>query len=170
MAGGIAIDVEFQDNLSAALRQAAASGRDLSPAMKEIASYLEGVSAMRFEEGVGPGGVKWKPSQRVLEHGGRTLVLSTDLETSVKAVYDAHSVETGPERSFGSAVYAAIHQFGGTIRPRVAKALAFGGRVVAAVNMPARPYVGFDSADQNRMAEILTDFMKGAFGAEAAPA
>jgi phage gpG-like protein len=164
MAGGIEIGVQFQENLSAALRQAAQHGGDLTPAMKEIAVYLEGVSADRFAHGVGPGGVRWKVSERVREHGGQTLVLSGDLQTSVHAETTPSSVEIGPERSFGSAVYAAIHQFGGTIRAKVKKALHFGGRIVASVYIPARPYVGFDEPDQNRMAEILTDFMKDAFG------
>src|SRR3954471_15032957 len=133
MAGGIAIDVQFQENLSAALRQAAQSGGDLTPAMKKIAVYLEGVSEQRFETGEGPGGVKWKVSERVREHGGQTLVLSGDLQTSVHAEATATSVEIGPERSFGSAVYAAIHQFGGTIRAKAKKALHFGGRILASV-------------------------------------
>lgn len=167
---GIAIDVVFQENLSTALRQAAQAGGDLTPAMKEIAVYLEGVSAQRFEHGVGPGGVKWKPSERVREHGGQTLVLHGDLSSSVHADTTATSVEIGPERSFGSAVYAAIHQFGGTIRAKVKKALHFGGRILASVYIPARPYVGFDQPDQDRMAEILTGFVRGAFGGAAVPA
>jgi len=170
MAGGIEVSFVFQENLGAALRQAAQHGGDLTPAMREIAVYLEGVSAERFAHGVGPGGVKWKVSQRVREHGGQTLVLSGDLQTSVHAATTPTSVEIGPERSFGSAVYAAIHQFGGTIRPKVKQALHFGGRIVSSVTIPARPYVGFDAADQDRMAEILTDFMKGAFGAAGATA
>lgn len=170
MAAGIALDVEWQDDLTSVLRQAAAGGRDLSAPMKEIAVYLEGVEADRFTHGEGPGGVKWRPSRRVLEHGGQTLVLSGDLQSSVHAVTDPRSVEIGPEASFGAAVYAAIHQFGGTIRAKAKKALHFGQHILASVFIPARPYVGFDDDDQERMTEILSDFVRTLFGGSAVPA
>jgi len=170
MAEGILVDVQFQDSLSAALRRAAASGADLSPATKEIATYLEGVTRLRFEEGKGPGGAKWRPSERVREHGGKTLILTGDLLSSIGSDYGPTFAEVGPERSFGSAVYAAIHQFGGTIAASGRRALSFGGRVVHSVTIPARPYVGFDEPDQERMTEILADFMKRVFGAGGAVA
>src|SRR5205085_11296415 len=116
MAEGIAVDVEFQENLSEALTRVAEFGGDATPAMKEIATYLEGSTRLRFETQTGPGGKSWKPSQRVLEHGGRTLTLIGELSSSIGTNYGRDFAEVGPERSFGSAVYAAIHQFGGIIR------------------------------------------------------
>jgi len=163
VAEGIPVTITFQENLSEALTRAAAFAGDLSPAMKEIADLIERETKLRFETETGPDGRPWKPSQRVLDHGGQTLSLHGDLRSSISATYGRDFAEGGPERSFGSAIYAAIHQFGGVIRAKHKKALSFGGRVLAAVRIPARPYVGFSSEDQDRAAEILTDFLRGAF-------
>jgi phage virion morphogenesis protein len=170
MAQGIGVTVEIRENLSAALNQVAASAGDMTPAMKEIAVYLERVTKLRFEREEGPDGVAWRPSQRAIEEGGRTLTLTGDLQSSIGSAYAADFAEVGPERSFGAAVYAAIHQFGGTIRAAAKRALSFGGRVVASVFIPARPYVGFDQVDQDTMAEILTDHLRGLFQPRGAPA
>lgn len=168
-ATGIEIRHEVDDGLSAAIGRAIAAGTDMTPAMMEIASHLESTHRLRFETSTGPDGRKWKPSQRALEEGGKTLVLTTDLQTSVKADYGPTFAAVGPERSFGAAVYAAIHQFGGVIRPKVKKALSFGGRVLAKVTIPPRPYVGFDQVNRDTIARILTDFLRGAFAPGAAP-
>lgn len=161
MTGGIEVDVEFQENLSAALTGVADFGGDMTPAMKELAVYFEASTKLRFETSTGPDGRRWKESERVREHGGKTLVLTTDLQSSISSDYGRDFAEVGPERSFGAAVYAAIHQFGGTIRAKAKKALSFGGRILAAVRIPARPYVGFSGEDQDRAAEILTNFLRG---------
>lgn len=170
MAEGILVDITFSENLAAALRQGAAAGRDLSPAMKEIAAYLERVHRMRFETETGPDGRRWKPSERARDEGGRTLTLSGDLASSIGSGYGPAFAEVGPERSFGAAVYAAIHQFGGTIRAKAGRALSFGGRIFASVTIPARPYVGFSDADQDEMTEILTGFLRRAFASGGAAA
>lgn len=170
MAQGILIGVEIRENLTAALREAAASASDLTPAMKEIAVHVEAVTKRRFETESGPDGISWKPSQRAIEEGGQTLTLTGDLKSSIHSAYGPDFAEVGPERSFGAAVYAAIHQFGGTIRAKAKKALSFGGRVVSSVFIPARPYVGFDEVDQGAMAEILTDHIRGALQPGGAPA
>lgn len=60
-------------------------------------------------------------------------------------------------------VYGAIHQFGGTIRPKGAKALRFrlGARLVYAksVFVPARPYLGFGPKDIAAVEEAATAFL-----------
>jgi phage virion morphogenesis protein len=159
MAEPIPVHVEIDENVSAALDRALGFSGDLTPAMKELATYFEGVTKERFETGIGPDGKAWKPSQRVVEHGGKTLKLHGDLQTSITSTYGPDFAEVGPERSFGAAIYAAIHQFGGIILPRLKKALSFGGRIVSRVVMPARPYVGFRQADQSRAAAVLSDFL-----------
>lgn len=165
MAEGIVLTytLEGDEALVAALGRAVAAGEDLSPAMRGIADHLEATTRLRFETETGPDGVRWKPSQRALEEGGQTLTLSGDLRSSIGSAHGPSTAEAGPERSFGAAVYAAIHQFGGVIRPRVKQALSFGGRVVASVTMPARPYVGWAPEDQEEAAEILTRHLRSAF-------
>jgi len=165
---GIDLEITFQENLSRALTRAAEFGGDMTPAMKELAVYLETEHRLRFETETGPDGKRWKPSQRVIEHGGKTLTLHGDLSSSISSDYGRDFVAVGPERSFGSAVYAAIHQFGGVIRAKAKKALSFGGRIFASVRIPARPYVGFSGENQDRAAEILTGFLRNLFSSGAA--
>lgn len=58
---------------------------------------------------------------------------------------DSKNVSVGSDRK-----YAAIHQLGGTIRPKQKKVLVFqiGGRTIFAkrVRIPPRPYLPFDAA------------------------
>jgi phage virion morphogenesis protein len=159
---GIEIRFEIDDRLGEALGRLLAAGTDLTPAMKDIANHLEAATRLRFEAERAPGGQPWQPSQRVLEDGGQTLSLSGDLKGSIVGDWGPDFAEVGPERSFGAAVYAAIHQFGGTIRPKVKKALAFGGRVLASVTLPARPYLGFEPGDAEAFAEILRKHFRSA--------
>jgi len=58
-------------------------------------------------------------------------------------------------------VYGAIHQFGGRIVPRTARALVFwlgGGLVIAkAVTIPARPYLGLSTDDTAGILGVIED-------------
>lgn len=137
----------------AARRQAAA---------EEIGEMLVSSTRERFDEGIGPDGEKWKPSIRAKADGGQTLVDNAVLKNSIG--YDASPNLV----AVGTAVeYAAIHQFGGTIRPKKAKLLVFegGGKKVAApsVTMPARPFIGISEDDIEEARQILLDHMREAF-------
>lgn len=167
MANGIDIRIELDGDAGAQLGRLVAAGADLTPAMKEIAVHLEGTTRLRFETETGPDGKPWTPSRRVIEQGGQTLSLSGDLKSSIGSEYGREFAVVGPERSFGAAIYAAIHQFGGRITPKVKKALSFGGRMVAAVTMPARPYLGIAAGDAGVFSEILRDHFRSALGSAA---
>lgn len=170
----IVISLAIDDPLSDVLGRAMAGSDDLTPAMKDIAVHLESATRLRFETGKGPGGKPWKPSRRVAETAvgsrgpqrptGQTLVDSGDLKSSITSRYGDDFAEVGSERSFGSAIYAAIHQFGGVIRPKTKKALSFGGRLYAQVTMPARPYLGFDDDDREAIVDILRRYVAGLLG------
>lgn len=162
MSTGIAIDFQFEENVSAALGRLIAAGIDMTPAMQEIANHLAATTRLRFETETGPDGKRWKPSQRAIEDGGQTLTLSGDLRGSIAADWGPDYAAAGPERSGGAAIYAAIHQLGGIIRPKVKQALSFGGRVVAQVVMPKREYLGFDDVNRRTIVEILTDYLGAA--------
>ena len=60
--------------------------------------------------------------------------------------------------------YAAVHQFGATIKPRAAKVLMFRGHVAKSVTIPARPYLGLSDEDRSeivgRTLEWLQRIMK----------
>lgn len=143
------IAITIREDVTAAMNRMAASGADMTTPMKDIAGHLADTTRERFETETDPTGKKWKPSQRVIEHGGKTLTLSGDLSNSITEDWGKDFAAAGPERSGGAGVYALIHQTGGVIRPREKKALSFGGRIVAKVIIPARPYVGFNDVNAN---------------------
>lgn len=166
--GPIDITLEISDTLSAGLDRAITAGTDLSPAMRDIAGHLSFAAQERFETSRNPLGVPWKPSQRVIDEGGKTLVKSGDLVGSIIEDWGADFAAAGPEASGGAAVYAAIHQLGGTILPRAAKALSFGGRIVSRVVIPAREYLGWNEESEAYAIDTLVAFLKGAFNGDAA--
>lgn len=103
----------------------------------------------RFRDGKDPEGKPWKHSQKK----GQTLVDTRRLRNSItKKVYFDH-VEVGT-----NVRYAAIHQYGGTIKPRRKKWLRFksGGRwaMKKKVKIPARPFIGIGEDDILDIQEI----------------
>lgn len=165
---GFEIDITIREDVTAALRRLVEAGTDLTPAMKDIAGHLADETRERFETGRAPDGTPWTPSRRVQEDGGQTLVLSGDLLGSIREDWTADSAAAGPEASGGAAIYALIHQRGGTIVPRNGRALAFGGRLVARVVMPKREYLGFTDADADYSVAVLLDHLGGALAGGAA--
>jgi phage virion morphogenesis protein len=156
----VEIRFEIVDNgLAEGLRRALAAATDFTPAMAAIAGLMEAETRQRFEKERGPDEVPWLPSRRALEEGGRTLTDSGALLSSIA------SASTATEATVGTnLIYAAIHQKGGTIRPKAGRALAtpFGPR--GAVRMPARPFLGFSLFEQDRIEEILAAHLETAFG------
>jgi phage virion morphogenesis protein len=134
---------------------------DLTPLMTFIGEALLQTTQARFDTGTGPDGAPWKPSRRATNEGGQTLVDSTRLLKSINYQAGAQAVSIGT-----NVLYAAIHQFGGTIRPKTAKALTFvasGRRItVGAVNMPARPFLGLSEADGKEIEHLTVDYLDGA--------
>jgi phage virion morphogenesis protein len=140
VADGLEIRLELEGDLASAIGSAITAATDLSPAMKEIANHLAFTTRQRFRRQAGPDGTPWKPSQRVLANPGeRTLILHGDLVTSIRADWGKDYAAAGPEASGGAAIYAAIHQFGGKIRPRSKKALSFTERSSRASRCPLAP-------------------------------
>lgn len=182
----ITIDVDDAPAL-AILGQLGALMSDLTPVMQDIgAGMVSRIITDRFEQGRGPGGLPWKPSQRALREGGKTLVDRARLLQSISFNATPRSVEVG-----SNVVYAAIHQFGGAINQRAyARKVAFrrvksknaAGETITrslfarmrgakthkrvttqavefparSISMPARPFLGFDDADRDDVTAIIT--------------
>lgn len=157
-----AVPFDVREDVTAALGRLAAAGVSMRVPMGDIAGHLADTTEDRFETGRDPLGVPWKPSQRALATGDKTLVESGDLVGSIQPSWGDDFAAAGSEASGGAAVYAAIHQFGGTIRPKAKKALAFNGRVVAQVVIPARPYVGFTDENADYAVETLAAHLDAA--------
>ncbi len=130
-------------------------GTHTAATMGAIASRGENSTRLRFRDQVGPDGQRWKPSLRAQLSGGRTLTQDGHLAGSISSRYGKDFAEWGVNR-----IYAAIHQFGGVIRPRAAGALRFalpggGFAVVKAVRMPARPFLGINDQDRDDILDVL---------------
>lgn len=159
----ITIERSLADQLAQARRQAA----DLRPAMDEVSELMLEDTRRRFLAEVAPGGVPWKKSRRAIETGGKTLEDKGFLLRSLDRRSGATFAEVGVKPGAPQSTYAAIHQFGGTITPRKGKALSFGGRLVAKVVMPARPYLGFDPDVVEDIMLILRRHLSRALGGAA---
>jgi phage gpG-like protein len=92
--------------------------------------------------------------------------MSGGLMGSITMRAGANQVEVGTNK-----IYGPIHQFGGTIVPRKAKALAFrmgGGNspltFAQKVTIPARPFLGISAGDEVEIGNILVDVYEARMG------
>ncbi|MGA0569644.1 phage virion morphogenesis protein [Variovorax sp. VNK109] len=151
--------------LQLGMRRMRQLGDSSRPIFDAIGQYGESSTRLRFKKGIGPDGARWKPSARALASGGQTLVnkgAHGGLLGSITYRADNESAEWGTNK-----IYAAIHQFGGTIRPRAARNLRFrtaGGAFVSTkrVVMPARPFLGLNDEDHREIPQIVVDVVKAA--------
>ncbi len=146
------------------LQRLLALGRNAAPVMRDIAALGESATRLRFRLQRGPDGQRWKPSLRAQISGGNTLTKDGHLSGSISANAGRDFAEWGVNR-----IYAAIHQFGGTIRAKSAGALKFslpggGFAVVKAVRMPARPFLGVNDDDRSDILDIIARHLGSASG------
>ena len=136
---------------------------DTAPLMRRLGERIQAWTQDRFDanQQQAPDGTPWaklnpKYAQNKPRHlQNRKLTLSGHLRKSIRwQLLDSQSVLVGT-----NVKYAAIHQFGGTIRPKKGKALAFGGRFVQSVTIPARPYLGISEQDNQEIREIIKDWV-----------
>ena len=124
--------------------------------MEGIGRLVQEQTRRRIEsEKTTPEGAAWAPNRA----GTSTLFASGALSRSIDYAASADSVQVG-----SGLVYARIHQDGGTIRPKSARALVFrlGNRLVFAqsVTLPARTYLGLSAANQNEVIEAAEDWLE----------
>lgn len=90
--------------------------------------------------------------------GNKILSQSGDLKKSITFVADNTRVIVGPG---GGVPYARIHQLGGVIVPKRAKALAVpcGMRILRlkSVRMPARPYLAVPQSEVPKLSRLAAD-------------
>lgn len=159
------IRVDQDPRLRPLMANVAAFLADPSDLARDIAALGKASTAERFRTQVGPDGSPWKPSLRVQLHGGRTLTKDGHLAGSLSARHGRDFAEWGVNR-----IYAAIHQFGGVIRPKTAAALRFrlanGAFAVAkSINMPARPFLGLSADDVDDFLALVGRRLQGLAGA-----
>lgn len=122
-----------------------------------IGRLVQGQTRRRIEEEkTAPDGSAWKENWAKTS----TLYASGALSRSIDYEASPDSVLVG-----SGLVYARIHQEGGKIVPKTAKALAFmmGNqfKLVQSVTMPARPYLGLSADNESEIIETTEDWLKG---------
>jgi len=150
----------FSEDVQSRLDGAIKAASDFTVPMTAIADYLRTAAVDRFDDETAPDGSLWEPSDRALEDGGLTLTKSGMLRQSITADSDNRSAVAGT-----NLIYAAIHNFGGTILARPGSALRtpFGPR--ASVSMPKREFLGFAPEDVTEIEALLMDHLEQGFAA-----
>ena len=154
--------MEFQGQDEVLKKLKAVTDRNIrGQIMDDFGSYMATEIDSRFESEKAPDGAPWEESYRAKEEGGQTLSDSGILRQSIAYEHSADRLEIG-----SAMVYAAIHQFGGEIKPVKAKKLAFsvGGSFIMtdSVTIPTRPYLGFTENDEAELVDIIHDHWKEA--------
>jgi phage virion morphogenesis protein len=184
-AEGVLVRIDGREAALAELQGYVERADDTRGMFDAIGAALVVSTQRRFEEGKAPDGSLWPPSLRALAEGGKTLVETARLMQSITHNAFQGSVEVGT-----NVLYAAIHQFGGTIRQAErtqtiyrrydARSDTLSSRfvrrsrsnfaqdfTVAArdITIPARPFLGLDDDDETEIVRIAQDWLRG----EAAP-
>ena len=139
---------------------------DPSPVLKEISEAVVLRSTLaRFKTQTAPDGTAWaalQPWYRKEKQRNKNRILTLNGYLRGKMTWQfvgERTVEIG-----SNLPYAAVHQFGATIKPRAAKVLMFRGHVAKSVTIPARPYLGLSDEDRSeivgRTLEWLQRIMK----------
>ena len=123
-----------------------------------IAEGLRTSTIERFQAEKSPEGKKWKQSIRAREEGGKTLIKSAALRSSIRSEASAEGLAVGTND-----IRAATHQFGDSriIKAKRKKALRFrvSGRWVSKkevkVTIPARPFLGVSEEDEEEIKKAV---------------
>ena len=138
---------------------------DPSPLLAELGEYGLRSTRARFKTQTAPDGTAWAGletwyKREKSRNKNRILTLDGYLRSRMTWQFAGdRTVEIG-----SNLPYAAVHQFGATIKPRAAKVLMFRGHVANSVTIPARPYLGLSDEDRSeivgRTLEWLQRIMK----------
>ena len=139
----------------------------------ETGALLERKAKNRFTSQKDPSGKPWKPLAASTVAAKKQLGKSSSILSSDKILANSifFNVSGNEVRVKPSVDYGIFHQLGTKaykIRPKNAKALAFmaaGGMAFAkSVNhpgLPARPFMGFEADDADKIGQIFRDHLEG---------
>ena len=153
------ITISFEnEQIATLLNQLEQAGRNLEPVMKNIGEILLNSSRQRFQTSTAPSGEKWEVNSPVTlanKRDNRPLIGETK-SLSTQIHYDANSDHV----IVGSLMeYAGTQQFGaskgqyGTTKYGVS---------VPWGNIPARPFLGISTDDENDIIALLSDYLEQA--------
>ena len=158
---GSSITYTIQDEqVRRAFNQLSWTVKNTLPIMNAVGTALVEGTHQRFENGTGPDGAAWAPLNPGYAAGKRGPGILREsgnrggLMGSITRRASKDSVEVGTNK-----VYAAIHQFGGTISSKSGGYLSFaiGGQFVRvrSVTIPARPFIGISEDDVKNVSEVI---------------
>jgi len=158
---GAAISVTLSGSALRGFQQLEGVMANTTPVMAAIGAGLVASTHMRFVTQTDPDGAAWRAlntQYAETKRNSRILTESGRLRDSINSQAGAKEVRVGT-----NVIYAAIHQFGGTIRPKSASHLRFriGDALVtvASVTLPDRPFLGISGDDETMIAETIFDFL-----------
>lgn len=159
---GTSITIEVSENpIRDGLGKLATRMGDLYPVLDTLGAAIAAETTQHFETGSDPDGNPWPVSMRAKLAGGQTLVDTGRLVQSIthQVSPDRQSVAIGT-----NVEYAAIHQFGGTIKPVNKQSLRFtlpdGTEVHAKhVVMPARPFIGLGVHEREAALDTIAHWL-----------
>ncbi|ANH04610.1 phage virion morphogenesis protein [Shinella sp. HZN7] len=158
---GASISITLSGSALRGFRQLERVMDNTTPVMAAIGTGLVGSTHMRFVTQTDPDGAAWRAlntDYAATKRNTRILTESGRLRDSINSRAGATEVRVGT-----NVIYAAIHQFGGTIKPKSASHLRFfiGDTLVtvASVTLPPRPFLGISSDDETMIAETIFDFL-----------
>jgi phage virion morphogenesis protein len=140
---------------------------DLTPFFRDIGNLIENQARSSFDKEAAPSGASWKPSQRKVKKGGKTLTKDGHLVGSLNHKYGRNFATIGVNRP-----YAGAHQFGGIYKISVPahqrKMTHVWGKKVPAytqhvrahtrtINMPKRAYLP-ENESQIKWAQVQEIF------------
>lgn len=149
----IEIELTNSEQIAQALEKLASAVKHRIPLMRSIAGMMESAVLQNFEAGGRPQwlGLKYRE--------GKPLVDTGNLMSSIESSYDNDNAIVGT-----NVVYAAIHQFGGVIKPKEGKYLTFkiGDKWVKIkeVNIPARPFLKLTPEDEEDILQDVQDYFQ----------
>ncbi len=154
-----------------------AAGRDPVPLLRAIGTGLLRNTQDRFDAETAPDGSRWAPLNPWylgFKRGPgilRGAAMRGGLQGSLTMDVERGSGPGGVIVIGSNKIYAAVHQFGATIRPKNPKGQlairdhkgAFRG-LAREVTIPARPYLGLSSRDEETIAEATEDYLDAVLG------
>jgi phage virion morphogenesis protein len=152
---GVRVEVTAQGLDAVMRRLAGLSDINRAVLLDQLGGLVETQTKQRIaDKKRAPDGTPWKPNIE----GTSILFREGYLLGSIYHVADASEVRIG-----SGLVYAAIHQFGGTIVPKKARKLVFTlrGKTVFAtrVTMPARPYLGVSAENAAEIERSIIGYL-----------
>jgi len=158
---GATIEVRIKDKeLRAAFKRLQKSSGGSSAMMRAVGMGLVGNVQRRLGSGVlAAGWPALNPAYAAGKRNRNILVESGGLRGSLSEEAGKDYARVGTNK-----IYAAIHQFGGVIRPKGSGHLAFalGGSFVKAksVTIPARPFLTIEKEDEEMVRDIIFHYLQ----------